>query len=85
MVPYGLKVTRSRKKGQTNFPKKNLKDLTKSNRKMGGRSLNITSGAFGDTLLRRLQALTLPDATPPICIIYLFSKMAVTFEPVLQF
>ena len=33
-------------------------------------------------LLRRLQAQTLPDATPPIGKIYPFTKTAVTFEPV---
>ena len=31
--------------------KKNLKDWTKWNRKLGGRSFNITSIAFKDTLL----------------------------------
>ena len=31
--------------------KKNRKDWTKWNRQMGGRSLNITSGAFGDFVL----------------------------------
>ena len=35
-------------------------------------------------LLRRLQAQTLPNATPPIGNIYPFTKMAVTFEPVMQ-
>ena len=40
--------------------KKNLKDWTKWNRKMGGRSFNITSGAFGDTLQYRVpQSLVL--------------------------
>ena len=37
------------------------------------------------SLLRRLQAQTLPDATPPIGKIYPFTKMAVTFEPLMQF
>ena len=37
------------------------------------------------SLLRRLQAQTLPNATPPIGKIYPFSKMAVIFEPVMQF
>ena len=46
--------------------KKNLKDWTKWNRKMGGRSFYIQRGAFGDTLLCRLQAQTLPDETPPL-------------------
>ena len=33
------------------------------------------------SLLRRLQAQTLPDVLPPIGKIHLFSEMAVTFEP----
>ena len=37
------------------------------------------------SLLRRLQAQTLPDATPPIGKIYPFTKMALTFEPVMRF
>ena len=37
------------------------------------------------SLLRRLQGQTLPDATPPVGKIYPFTKMAVTFEPVMQF
>ena len=37
------------------------------------------------SLLRRLQAQTLPDATPPIGKIHPFSKMAVTFEPLMGF
>ena len=32
--------------------------------------------------MRRLQAQTLPDATPPIGKIQPFSKMPITFEPV---
>ena len=44
-VPYGQKVTRSRKKER----KKNQGD--KWNKKMGGRSCFITSGAFGHGLL----------------------------------
>ena len=44
-VPYGPKVTRRRKRGKKKF-KKNLKDCTKWNRKMGGRSLVITFGVF---------------------------------------
>ena len=36
-------------------------------------------------LLCRLQAHTLPDATPPIGKIYHFTKIAVTFEPVMRF
>ena len=37
------------------------------------------------SLLRRLQAQILPDATPPIGQINAFSKMAVTFEPLKGF
>ena len=40
---------------------------------------------FKTSLLRRLQAQTLPDATPPIGKIHPFSKMAITFEPLKQF
>ena len=36
-------------------------------------------------LLHRLQAQTLPDATPPIGKIHPFSKMAITFEPLMHF
>ena len=35
------------------------------------------------SLLRRLQAQTLPDATPPIGKIHPFIKIAITFEPVM--
>ena len=48
---FPQKVTQHRKKGRKKFQKKNLKDWTKWNRKMGGRSFNITSGAFKDTLM----------------------------------
>ena len=37
------------------------------------------------SLLRRLQAQTLPDATSPKVKIHPFSKIAVTFEPLMQF
>ena len=37
------------------------------------------------SLLRRLQAQTLPDATPPIATIYPFIKMTVLFEALVQF
>ena len=57
-VPYGQKVTQPRKKGQKKIQKINLKDWTKWNRKMGGRSFNITSGAFLDTLLWLLALVT---------------------------
>ena len=40
---------------------------------------------FFKVLLRSLQVQTLPDATPPTGVIQLFSKIAVTFEPVMQF
>ena len=33
------------------------------------------------SLMRRLQAQTLPDATPPLCEIPPITKMAVIFEP----
>ena len=37
------------------------------------------------SLLRRLQAQTLPKEAPPIGKIHPFSEMAVTFEPLLGF
>ena len=37
------------------------------------------------SLLRRLQAHTLPDEAPPVRKIYPFSKIAVTFEQTQQF
>ena len=37
------------------------------------------------SLLGRLQAQTFPDATPPISKIHPSSKIAVTFEPMMQF
>ena len=37
------------------------------------------------SLLRRLQTRTLPDEAPPIGKIQRFSKMAVTFEPLMGF
>ena len=37
------------------------------------------------SLLRRLQAQTLPDEAPPIGKIHPFSKMAITFEPLMGF
>ena len=52
MILGWSKVTRSEKKISE---EKNLKDWTKWNRKMGGRSFNITSGAFGDTLMYSTQ------------------------------
>ena len=37
------------------------------------------------SLLRRLQAQTLPNANPPIGKMYPFTKMTVTFEPGIRF
>ena len=37
------------------------------------------------SMLRRLQGQTLPDATLPIGKIHPFSKLVVTFEPLIQF
>jgi hypothetical protein len=37
------------------------------------------------SLLRRLQAQTLPDEAPPIGKIHPFSKMAITFEQLMGF
>ena len=45
----------------------------------------LISKCFKTSLLRRLQAQTLPDATPPIGKIYPFTKTAVTFEPGMRF
>ena len=41
--------------------------------------------SFKTSLLRRLQAQILPFATPPIGKYHPFSKIAVTFEPIIQF
>ena len=58
MLCRGQKDNRSRKKFKLKKKKKkNLKDCTKWNRKMGGRSCFITSGAFGHGLVyRRLRS-----------------------------
>ena len=45
-------------------------------------NLNDTSDT---SLLRRLQAQTLPHEAPPIGKIHPFTKIALTFEPVMQF
>ena len=37
------------------------------------------------SLLRRLQAQTLPDEAPTVGKIYLLSKTSVTFEPIQRF
>ena len=49
------------------------------------RPLNFWACADRLSLLRRLQAQHLPDEAPPIGKIHPFSKMAVTFEPVMRF
>ena len=49
-------------------------------------NLSINSSNNNKTsLLRKLQAQTLPNATPPIGQIQPLSKMAVTFEPLKRF
>ena len=45
----------------------------------------MTESDFQTRLLRRLQEQTLPDATPLIGKIHIFSKMAVTFKPLMGF
>ena len=45
----------------------------------------IKTNVIKTSLLRRLQAQTLPDEAPPMDKIHPFSKIAVTFEPELQF
>ena len=52
-------LQRQARQGQKKFQTKNLKDLTKWNRKMGGRSFDITSGAFKDTLVSITKYLAL--------------------------
>ena len=42
-------------------------------------------GLLKTSLLRRLQAQTLPNATPPIGKILPFSKIAITFDPIVRF
>ena len=44
-----------------------------------------TYGNAQTSLLRRLQTQTLPNATQPIGKIHPFSKIAVIFEPAVQF
>ena len=63
-----------------------LKQLVDERSKRGeGNPLTIITIEEETSLLRRLQAQTLPDATPPIGKIYPFSKMTVTFEPLMGF
>ena len=52
--------------------------------KFGSLNVQIRNN-FKTSLLRRLQAQTLPDEAPPIGKIHRFSKMAVTFEPLIGF
>ena len=44
-----------------------------------------TIGPLKTSLLRRLQAQSLPNKAPPIDKIHPFSKMAETFEPLMGF
>ena len=48
-------------------------------------SASNTLNYLKTSLLRRLQAQTLPNATPPTGKIYPFTNMAVTFEPEMRF
>ena len=48
-------------------------------------SIDIYKPLKETSLLCRLQAQTLPDATPPIGQIHPFIKMAITFEPLKRF
>ena len=70
-VPFGQKVTQPRKKGQSNFQTKNLKDRTKWNRNMGGRSFNITSSAFVDTLQYSVHCTSLHFTPVVQCTLYI--------------
>ena len=49
------------------------------------RTAPATPGLLKTSLLRRLQAQTLPDEAPPIGKIHPFTKIAVTFEPLMGF
>ena len=53
-VPYGQKVTRSEKNVKHFSKKKKLNQGEKWNKKMGGRSFFVTSGAFTHGLLSPL-------------------------------
>ena len=46
--------------------------------------LNITPNPHKTSLLRRLEAQTLSDATPPIRKIHPFIKITVTFETIVR-
>ena len=46
--------------------------------------LYLNQTMFKTSLLRRVQTQTLPDATPPIGKTHPFSKIAITFEPVMR-
>ena len=73
------KLPRVEKKVEQTSKKKKRNQAAKWNKKMGGRSCFIRSGAFGQGLLRRLHAQTLPTATPPIGKIHTLGKIYVTF------
>ena len=45
----------------------------------------IKAVSYETSLLRRLQAQTVPNTAPPMGKIYPFSKIAVTFEPIQRF
>ena len=47
--------------------------------------LKVNPYLLKTSLLRKLQAQTLPDATPPVGEIHPFSKLAVTCEPLKGF
>ena len=53
--------------------------------KIDSRDKSDISDSNETSLLRMLQAQTLPDEAPPVGKINLFSKIAVTFEPIQQF
>ena len=55
-------------------------------------AINMHYTSFSQSMLMdytntktQTQTQTLPDATPPIVKIHLFSKTAVTFEPIMPF
>ena len=47
--------------------------------------IQIKGACLKTSLLRRLQAQTLPDAASPIGKVHPFSKIAVTLEPVMRY
>ena len=56
------KLTGAEKKVNKKTSKNKIKDLTKWNRKMGGKSCFITSGAFGHGLLLRHNCMAAADS-----------------------